>query len=163
MVVPIDPLRPQLVRSELQAYLLLEKLRWGGEPPGCPLCGGTGRQYFLNPANGTSRRTRTGATSERRVWKCGHCRRQYSVLTGTVFAGTRISIRTWLAVIVELCRWRNSLCTGEPSAGEISRRYAITHESARHLLRRLQVAAAFEPVASLLAASSAAGPADTGG
>jgi hypothetical protein len=49
------------LRSELDAYLLLEELRCGSNgPEACPKCGAAGRQYFLNPANGASRKTRTG-------------------------------------------------------------------------------------------------------
>lgn len=133
------------LRSELDAYLMLEDLRWGGEPESCPKCGAVGRQYFLNPANGASRRTRTGATSERRVWKCGHCRKQYSVLTDTIFHGTKISIRTWLLVIFEFCASKNSA-----SAWEISRKYEVTNETAWHMLHRIREAMNFEPVAGLL-------------
>ena len=39
------------------------------------------------PLNGTSRKARTGTTSQRRVWKCGACCKQFSVLTGTNFPG----------------------------------------------------------------------------
>jgi uncharacterized Zn finger protein (UPF0148 family) len=35
------------VRTEAEAYLLLEELRWGatGTPEACPKCGGMGRCY----------------------------------------------------------------------------------------------------------------------
>jgi hypothetical protein len=133
------------LRSELDAYLLLEDLRWGGAPEACPKCGAVGRQYFLNPANGASRKTRTGAKTERRVWKCGHCRKQYSVLTDTIFHGTKISIRTWLMVIFEFCASKNSI-----SAWEISRKYEVTNESAWHMLHRIREATKMEPLAGLL-------------
>ncbi|MCW2538282.1 MAG: putative transposase for insertion sequence element [Frankiales bacterium] len=134
------------LKSELDAYVLLEDLRWGTEgPEACPKCGAVGRQYFLNPANGASRKTRTGNASERRVWKCGHCRKQYSVLTDTIFHGTKISIRTWLLVIFEVCSSKNSV-----SAWEISRKYEITNESAWHMLHRIREAMKMEPLAGLL-------------
>src|SRR5690348_16730476 len=73
------------LNSEADAYLLLEELRWGGAPDTCPQCGGMDRCYFLAPKDGTTgRKTRTGANTQRRVWKCGHCRKQFSVLTGTI-------------------------------------------------------------------------------
>lgn len=134
------------LRSELDAYLLLEDLRWGeGGPESCPKCGAVGRQYFLNPANGTSRKTRTGKASERRVWKCGHSRKQYSVLTDSIFHGTKISIRTWLLVIFEVCASKNSVSTWE-----ISRKYEVTNETAWHMLHRIREAMKYEPVAGLL-------------
>lgn len=138
---------PKLAASfhtEADAYLLLEKLRWGGSPEFCPKCGAAGRCYFLNPANGTSRKTRTGSVSERRVWKCGHCKKQFSVLTDTIFHGTKISIRTWLLVIFEMCSSKNSV-----AAREIARKYEITNESAWHMVHRIREAMKREPVSSL--------------
>lgn len=133
------------IKSEADAYLLLEKLRWDGAPEACPKCGTEGRCYFLNPANGASRTTRTGSVSERRVWKCGHCKKQFSVLTDTIFHGTKISIKTWLMVIFEMCSSKNSV-----SAHEIARKYEITPESAWHLVHRIREAMKREPVADLL-------------
>lgn len=132
------------LHTKADAYLLLEKLRWGGAPEFCPKCGVAGRCYYLNPANGTSRKTRTGSVSERRVWKCGHCKKQFSVLTDTIFHGTKISIRTWLLVIFEMCSSKNSV-----AAREIGRKYEITNESAWHMVHRIREAMKREPVSSL--------------
>lgn len=133
------------IRSEADAYLMLEDLRWGGAPDACPHCGGMEKIYFLTPKNGHSRKTRTGSVSERRVWKCGHCRKQFSVLTNTIFHGTKISIRTWLMVIFEFAASKNSL-----AAREVARKYEITFESAWHMIHRIREATKMEPVAGLL-------------
>lgn len=90
-----------MLPDEAAAYEYLERLRWKGEP-GCPHCGvKDSRHYFLKPSNGTSRATRTGAQSQRRVWKCRDCRRQFSVLTGTIFHGSKVPVRTWIFVLFE--------------------------------------------------------------
>ncbi|MDT4932627.1 MAG: hypothetical protein QOK11_519 [Pseudonocardiales bacterium] len=133
------------LRTEADAYLMLEELRWGGTPDACPNCGEMGRCYFLTPKNGVSRKTRTGAVSQRRVWKCGGCRKQFSALTGTIFHGSKISVRTWLLVIFEFVSSKNSV-----SAWEISRKYEITNESAWHMLHRIREAMKMEPVVGLL-------------
>ena len=131
---------------EADAYVMLEELRWGGKPETCPQCGESGRCYFLQPREGAvSRKTRTGAVTQRRVWKCGACRKQFSVLTGTIFHGTKISLRTWLMVIFEVVSAKNSV-----SAWEISRKYEITNESAWHMLHRIREAMRMEPLAGLL-------------
>ncbi|HVA60241.1 MAG TPA: IS1595 family transposase [Mycobacteriales bacterium] len=127
------------------AYLMLEGLRWGGKPDGCPHCGGIGRCFYLNPNNGVSRKTRTGKMSERRVWKCGHCRKQFSVLTGTIFHGSKISLRTWLLVIFEMCASKNGV-----SAREIERKYDVTAKTAWFLTMRIREAMRREPLAGLL-------------
>jgi transposase-like protein len=134
------------LRTEADAYEFLEELRWGDKPI-CPHCGTDGRPYFLTPKNGESRKTRTGSESQRRVWKCSNpeCRRQFSVLTGTVFHGTKIPVRTWVFVIFDMCASKNGL-----SAREVERKYDLTPKSAWHMLHRLREAMKTDPLAGLL-------------
>jgi transposase-like protein len=141
-----------LIPTEADAYLLLEQLRWNSQPPACPKCGEVGSTYYMAPQDGTgTRKTRTGSYSPRRVWKCRGCRKQFSVLTDTIFHGTKISIRTWLFVIFEFCASKNSV-----SAWEISRKYSITNESAWHMLHRIREAMKREPLADLMSGVVAA-------
>lgn len=130
--------------TEADAYMLLEDLRWDGQPV-CPHCGSVARHYFLTPANGSTRKTRTGSTSERRVWKCKDCRRQFSVLTGTIFHGSKIAIRTWVMVVLEMCASKNGV-----SAREIERKYDLTAKTAWFMLQRIREAMKLEPLAGLL-------------
>lgn len=132
------------LRTEADAYLFLEELRWGDQPV-CPHCGSVRKLYFLNPANGTSRKTRTGAESQRRVWKCGDCRKQFSVLTGTIFHGSKIPVRKWIFVVFEMCSSKNGV-----SAREIERKYDLTAKSAWFMLHRIREAMKREPLAGLL-------------
>jgi hypothetical protein len=118
-----------------QAYAALEQRRWGGPPPGCPHCGVAGRCTYLAPRS-AARRTRTGAPTGRRVWRCAACRRQFSVLTGTVLAGCRTPLPVIVAVLEE---WRSG---GRPVAARVAERHGITGEAARLLLRRVDAALA---------------------
>src|SRR5258708_4891236 len=62
---------PQLavdLATEADAYLFLERLRWGGTPDGCPKCGGVGRCSYLTPDNRVSRKTRTGTIVADETW-----------------------------------------------------------------------------------------------
>lgn len=134
--------------TEADAYKLLESLRWtDGTPDACPQCGVTDAKfYFLAPKDGsTGRATRTGANTQRRVWKCSACRKQFSVLTGTIFHGTKIPVRTWLFVIFEFCAAKNSV-----SAREIERKYSLTAKSAWFMLHRIREATKREPLAGFL-------------
>jgi Transposase zinc-ribbon domain len=70
------------LRTEADAYKFLEDLRWSNDPV-CPHCEAH-EPYFLTPKNGETRTTTRGTESPRRVWKC---RKQFSVLTGTIFHG----------------------------------------------------------------------------
>jgi len=129
--------------DETSAYKFLEGLRWPNGPV-CPHCGNT-KAYYLNPANGSTRKTRTGSMSARRVWKCAACKKQFSVLTGTVMHGTKVSVRVWLLVFVEMCTAKNGI-----SAREVQRKYDISAEAAWFVCHRIREAMKREPLAGLL-------------
>src|SRR5207302_11197777 len=102
------------LRDEADAYKFLEDLRWHGEPV-CAHCGAD-RPYYLKPRDG-ERRTRTGSGSQRRVWKCRACRKQFSVLTGTIFHGTKIPVRSWVFRDLRKCaRQRTASAPARSSA-----------------------------------------------
>jgi transposase-like protein len=130
-----------------QAYLLFEQLRWNGHPSTCPHCATQGRCYLLRPAGG-ARRTRTGVRTGRRVWKCGRCRRQFSVLTGTVLQGTRVPLPAWIEAVQLFARAEQPV-----TASEVGRVTGLGAEAARHVLARWRAALAVEPVAGAGAAA----------
>jgi transposase-like protein len=133
------------IATEADAYALLEDLRWDGKPV-CPHCSESERKpYFLKPANGSTRSTRTGSKSERRVWKCASCRKQFSVLTGTIFHGSKVPVRTWLFVVFEMCASKNGV-----SAREIERKYDLSTKTAWFVLHRIREAMKKQPLAGLL-------------
>jgi transposase-like protein len=137
---------PQLalrVQTEADAYKFLEDLRWG-DRPACPHCGSVD-PYYLTPKDGVSRKTTRGPRSQRRVWKCRACRKQFSVLTGTIFHGTKIPVRTWVFVVFEMCASKNGV-----SAREIERKYDLTPKTAWFMCHRIREAMKREPMSSLL-------------
>ncbi|MDQ1685735.1 MAG: hypothetical protein QOC82_2472 [Frankiaceae bacterium] len=136
--------------SEAAAYEPLEQLRWGSEPV-CPHCGTVGQATHLQPVNGVSRATRTGKPTERRVWKCNACRKQFTVLVGTIFPGTKIPVRTWVLVILEMVASKNGL-----AAREIERKYDLTNKTAWFMLHRIREAMKRDPLAGLLSGTVAA-------
>jgi transposase-like protein len=138
------PRLAEKLRTEADAYKFLEDLRWGDRPV-CPHCGSIRKPYFLTPKNGTSRKTRTGAASERRVWKCADCRKQFSVLTGTIFHGSKIPVRTWVMVVFEMCASKNGV-----AAREIERKYGLSTKASWFLLHRVREAMKRDPLAGLL-------------
>jgi transposase-like protein len=133
------------LRTEADAYKFLEDLRWSDGEPVCPHCAVKAQHYFLTPKNGATRKTRTGSASERRVWKCKACRKQFSVLTGTIFHGSKIPVRTWIFVVFEMASSKNGV-----AAKEIERRYGLTPKSAWFMMHRIREAMKREPMAGLL-------------
>jgi transposase-like protein len=121
------------IPDEAAAYEYLEDLRWNGTPE-CPHCGNTERCYFLKARNG-ARKTSTGAPTQRRLWKCAACRKQFSVLTGTVMHGTKIPVRTWVFVMFEMAASKNGC-----AAREIERKYGLTTRSAWFMTMRIREA-----------------------
>ncbi|MGO9159500.1 MAG: IS1595 family transposase [Streptosporangiaceae bacterium] len=138
------PALTAMIPTEADAYLKLEELRWNGHPI-CPHCGLLDGSWYIRPLNGVSRKTRTGSQSQRRVWKCGGCRRQFSVLTGTIFQGSKIPVRTWLLVVFEMCAAKNGI-----SAREVERKYDLTAKTAWFMLHRIREAMKREPLAGML-------------
>ena len=113
----------------------MEKLRWP-DGPVCPHCASREKHYFLTPKSGTgTRKTRTGSETQRRVWKCKTCRKQFSVITGTVFHGTKVPLHTWLMVVFEMCANKNGV-----AAREIARKYGVAPKTAWFMTNRLREA-----------------------
>jgi hypothetical protein len=67
--------------------------------------------------------------------ECATCRKKFSVPTGTVFHGSKIPVRTWLFVTLELSASKNGV-----SAREIERKYGLTPKTAWFMLHRLREA-----------------------
>ena len=149
------------VRDEHDAYVLLEELRWHGNPV-CPHCGHD-RAYFLTPKGGTRGTGKPKPDGERtqsvrRVWKCARCRKQFSVLTNTILHGTKVSVRTWLMVMV-----RMSLAENGVSAREIERMHGVTPQTAWFMLHRLRKSMRRDPLAGLLSGAIVADERNIGG
>ncbi len=133
---------PAVLADEAAAYRYLEQLRWPGGPKRCPHCAVPGRCYYLRPRDGASRATRTGAPTVRRIWKCGACRRQFSVLTGSVLEGTRVDLLTWVVVLADVSGRRAGPTL--PVAADLADRFGISRETARRMLQRLRAVLALE-------------------
>lgn len=119
--------------DEGEAYKFVECIRWP-DGPVCPHCGVIDHAYFLQPKDG-ERKTRTGSTSARRVWKCADCRKQFSVLIGTIFEGSKIPLQKWLLAFHMLASAKNGV-----AAYELHRTLEISVESAWFMAHRIRFA-----------------------
>jgi transposase-like protein len=107
------------IKTEADAYSYLENLRWNGTPV-CPKCATTDVRY-VEPSNGVSRTTA--------------CKKQFSVLTGTIMHATKIPVRIWVMVMFEMCSSKNGV-----AAREIERKYGMNPRTAWHMLHRIREA-----------------------
>ena len=130
-------------QDEGEAYRFIESIRWPNGPI-CPHCGSINHAYYLNPKNG-ARKTRTGSTSARRVWKCADCRKQFSVLVGTIFADSKIPLRTWILAFYMMCSDKNGT-----ASYEMHRTLGLDRKTAWFLTMRIRHAMAQEPLKKLV-------------
>jgi transposase-like protein len=127
----------KLYSNEEEAYKFLESIRWENGVV-CPHCNHTGAKFI--PAN-KERITRTGKVTFRRIWRCGSCKKQFSVLVGTIFEDSRIPLSKWLLAIHELNSDKNGI-----SSCELSRKLGITQKSAWFMAQRIRFAIVHSPL-----------------
>lgn len=131
------------LNDEKAAGDLIEKLRWPDGAVTCPLCDGLGK-------NGKAKRVYecTAPNAERKQWKCGACRKKFSVTSRSIFEGSHIRLGHWIYAIFKMCTSKKGV-----SANQLKRELGIHYRSAWFLCHRVREAMALEPMASMLGAS----------
>lgn len=117
--------RPEF-HSEDAAFAHLEKIVWIGSPV-CPHCGALDRltKVTANP----EKRIRVG------LWRCGHCKGQFTVKVGTVFEHARIPLHKMLQATYLMTSSKKGV-----SAHQLHRILEITYKSAWFLAHRIREA-----------------------
>jgi transposase-like protein len=112
------------------ARSLFEELLWP-DGPVCPHCKNCKEKpiYSLKPAKGSKSPARKG------VYKCGACRKQFTVTVGTIFEDSHIPLGKWLMAIFILCSSKKAI-----SAHQLHRMLGITYRSAWFMAHRLRFA-----------------------
>jgi transposase-like protein len=112
-----------------RARALLESIRWPNGPV-CPHCKNDGKEkglYKIQPKAGSS--TRQG------LYKCGACRKQFTVTVGTIFEDSHIPITKWLMALFIMCSSKKAI-----SSHQIHRMIGITYKSAWFMTHRIRYA-----------------------
>jgi len=101
--------------TEAACRAALFRWRW---PEGfeCPVCG----------------ERRHGEVRSRLLFQCGACRRQTSLTAGTIFAATKLPLRTWFRAIYHLTQSKQGI-----SSLELARRLGVTQTAARTMKHKL--------------------------
>lgn len=71
----------------------------------------------------------------RRIWKCGECRRQFSVKVGTVFEDSPLGLNKWLPALWLLANAKNGI-----SSYELARALGVTQKTGWFMLGRIRLA-----------------------
>jgi len=117
--------RPEF-HDEAKAFEHLERVIWGGRVT-CPHCGGLDRitKVKANPA----KRIRIG------LWRCGDCKKQFTVKVGTVFEHARLPLNKALQAVYLMTSSKKGI-----SAHQLHRILEVTYKTAWFLAHRIREA-----------------------
>jgi transposase-like protein len=112
--------------DEAKAFEYLESVIWNGEPT-CPHCGCSGRitKVKANP----DKRIRLG------LWRCGDCKKQFTVKVGTVFEHARLPLNKALQAVYLMTSSKKGI-----SAHQLHRVLEVTYKTAWFLAHRIREA-----------------------
>lgn len=114
------------LHDEAAAHELLEGVLW---PAGavCPHCGGSERitKVKANP----EKRIRVG------LWRCGPCKKQFTVKVGTVFEASKVKLNLWLQAVVLMTASKKGI-----SAHQFHRTLGVTYKTAWFMEHRIRKA-----------------------
>jgi transposase-like protein len=131
----------QQYSDEDKARELLESLLWP-DGPVCPHCQNHEEKaiYRLQSKEGSKTKVRKG------LYKCGACRKPFTVTVGTIFEDSHLPISKWLMAFFIICSSKKSI-----SANQLSRMLKITYKAAWFMAHRLRFAVSPElPLNKLL-------------
>jgi transposase-like protein len=112
--------------DEAKAFEHLESVLWA-DGPVCPHCGGVDRitKVKANP----EKRIRIG------LWRCGDCKRQFTVKVGTVFEHARLPLHKALQAVYLMVASKKGI-----SAHQLHRLLEVTYKTAWFLAHRIREA-----------------------
>lgn len=99
----------------------LEQIRWS-DGITCPYCESSKSIYKLRTRNNTR-------------YKCGACRKQFTVLVGTIFENTKIPLKKWFLAIYLATSHKKGI-----SSVQLSKHLGITQKTAWFVLGRIRYA-----------------------
>lgn len=123
--------------DETAAWKFMEELRWP-DGPICPHCGAVDNAHLINS---NERKTHRGSRTYRREWTCQGCKRQFSVLVGTIYESSHVPLFKWLLAQHMMCSNKNGV-----AALEIKRTLNVAYKTAWFMCHRIRYAMAAGPL-----------------
>jgi transposase-like protein len=120
--------------DEDKARALLEQILWP-DGPLCPHCKNHKEKpiYALKPQASSKRPGRAG------LYKCGACRKQFTIRVGTILEDSHLPIALWLQAIFILCSSKKGV-----SAHQLHRMLDISYKTAWFMAHRIRFAMGHE-------------------
>lgn len=106
----------------------LEALRWSNGVV-CPHCGVVDHAYVLK-----------GEKHRAGLYKCGGCRKQFTVTVGTVFERSKIALNVWLQAVHLMCASKKGI-----SSLQLQRMLGVTYKTAWFMSHRIREAMTTNP------------------
>ncbi len=110
-------------QDEEKAREYLEAQRWP-QGPVCPHCGGVEKIYAFK-----------GKSARPGLYKCGDCRKQFTVTVGTLFHGSRVPLNKWLMAVHLMCASKKGI-----SSHQLHRMLGVTYKTAWFMTHRIREA-----------------------
>ena len=114
------------LHDEAAAHEFVESVLWQ-DGAHCPHCGGLDRitKVKANP----EKRIRVG------LWRCGDCKKQFTVKVGTVFEDSKIALNLWVQAVVLMTASKKGI-----SAHQLHRTLEVTYKTAWFMEHRIREA-----------------------
>jgi transposase-like protein len=131
----------QKYSDEDKARELMESLLWPNGPV-CPHC----KNHTEKPIYRLQSKASSKTKVRKGVYKCGACRKQFTVTVGSIFEDSHLPISKWLMALFIICSSKKSI-----SANQLSRMLNVSYKAAWFMAHRMRFAMAPEmPLAKLL-------------
>ncbi|MDP9055031.1 MAG: transposase [Acidobacteriota bacterium] len=117
----------------------LEQIRWPAGPV-CPHCPAGSKVYAMESHPESAHQLRKG------VYKCGACKKKFTVTVGTVFQDSHIPVHKWLMAVRLMCSRENGI-----HAAQLQRELGLrSYRTALYMCYRIKWALNQEPLAEAL-------------
>lgn len=120
--------------DEAAAFAALEAILWPNGPT-CPHCGAVDRMNRLEGVRSKPSKKHPEGVVRHGLWKCYHCRGQFTVRKGTVFESSHLKLHQWFQCAYLLCSSKKGV-----SSNQLARTLGITVKSAWFASHRIREA-----------------------
>lgn len=124
--------------DEEAAFEYVEQVLWKHGPE-CPHCGSVDNSFRLkgvrNKPNAAQRKKGEPGSERHGLWKCGDCRKQYTVRKGTIFEESHLPMTKWLQAFFLICSSKKGI-----SSHQLHRVLEVQYKTAWFLSHRIREA-----------------------